>query len=164
MKRVLFSSILVFGVSFTTIIFLYKKFNINIICSYKEIRSALFTGFLTIGGFLLSLKTFILIKLKEDLYDSPSYKERFENQKQLKPSLSYFEPLSNLSNFLIYCVLLSLITSLSQYTLGFIQSIYTIAFCIALSSTSFFLVIVVWWEIRANLTIWFELLDEENRN
>jgi len=161
MKKIFISLILIFIISFSIIILLYKKQNVNICAYYKEIRSALFSGFLTVAGFLLSLKTFIIVKLKEDLYDLPIYKDRFNTQKELNPSISYFGPLSNLSNFLIYCVLLSLITSFAQFTIGFFQSIYSIAFCIALASTSFFLIIVVWWEIRANIKIWFELLEEK---
>ena len=36
----------------------------------EHLRGSLFSGFLTLGGFLLSLQMFIVVKIKEDLYDS----------------------------------------------------------------------------------------------
>lgn len=38
-----------------------------------KMRGSLFAGFLTLGSFLLSLKTGIVIKIKEQLFDQPEY-------------------------------------------------------------------------------------------
>lgn len=70
----------------------------------KKLQFSFFTGFLTVGGFLLSLKTFILVKLKEGLFDNKEYQERMEKRRALNPDLSYYGPLSRLGSFLIYCV------------------------------------------------------------
>lgn len=53
----------------------------------KHLRGNLFAGFLTVGGFLLSLKTFILIKLKENVYDHKEYRKIYREQKELDSSL-----------------------------------------------------------------------------
>jgi hypothetical protein len=44
----------------------------------ENIRGSLFTGFLTLGGFLLSLKTFIIVKMKENVYDDERYIDGFD--------------------------------------------------------------------------------------
>ncbi len=131
----------------------------------KNMRVALFTGFFTIGGFLLSLKTFILIKLKEEFFASDTYQERYEDACALNPkmSVSLYGPLKRLGNFLFHCVLLSLLTSVAQFSIGFINSKITAAICISMSAATVSLVFIAWWDIRANLNEWFDLLEEDNR-
>jgi len=123
-------------------------------------RTPLFTGFLTLGGFLLSLKTFILVKLKEDLYDLPSYKKRVLERKKLNPNLTLYGPLTRLGTFLIYCVLLSLITAVLQFSFGFLESDFAASICLALSVTTISVIFIAWWQIRVSINEWFLILKE----
>jgi hypothetical protein len=127
----------------------------------KTMRIPLFSGFLTIGGFLLSLKTFILVKLKEDLFDLPAYRKRLEMRRVLNPNLTLYGPLSRLGSFLFWCVLGALTTSVSQFSIGLIEHNYIAAICISLGASTLSVVFIAWWNIHKNLKIWFELLEED---
>lgn len=128
----------------------------------KSMRIPIFTAFFTLGGFLLSLKTFILIKLKEDLYDSPDYQKRHEGKQSLNPekTISYYGPLTRLGNFLLYCVLFSLITSVFQFSIGLVDYYIMTAICMATAASTLSMVFIAWWMIRQNLKIWFELMEK----
>lgn len=146
------------------IILLTNKYGFNLYEFYSEkMRMPLFTGFLTLGGFLLTLKTFVLIKLKEELYGSDKYKERHAERKLLNPEISYYGPLSRLGNFLIQSVLLALLTSFYQFTFGFIKCDIVAAVALALAFTTSTIVLFAWWNIRQNLNCWFELLESEKK-
>lgn len=135
-----------------------------IIASYSaRLQVPLFTGFLTLSGFLLSLKTFILIKLKEDLYDLPQYKRRLNERRLANPNvkLTLYGPLSRLGSFLIYSVACALGTALAQLTIGFIPGKLPVAICLSLAGITTGLVGVAWWQIRGSLQNWFELLEEQ---
>lgn len=128
-----------------------------------NMRTPLFTGFLTIGAFLLTLKTFIIVKLKEGLYDSKAYQDRLKTMRNLNPDLSSYGPLARLSKFLIYCVLSALITSVFQFSVGFIKSNLASALCISLAAT-IVVIFFAWWQIQSILSTWFELLEEADKN
>jgi len=69
-------SILLASISLAFIYYLCP--NLGMVPDYyaKNIRGSLFTGFLTVGSFLLSLKAFIVVKLKENIFDSDIYKKK----------------------------------------------------------------------------------------
>ncbi|MBT0959869.1 hypothetical protein [Denitromonas iodatirespirans] len=57
----------------------------------ENIRGHLFAGFLALGGFLLSLKTFIVVTMKENVYDDEKYIQNWEAQRKLDPQMSLSE-------------------------------------------------------------------------
>ena len=93
----------------------------------RNLRGSLFSGLLTVGGFLLSVKTFIVIKLKESVYDHKTYIDRFKELKKLDSSVSRYGPLQRLSNFLFWSVLSSITAAISQLTLGLLNNYW---FCL----------------------------------
>lgn len=127
----------------------------------SKLQTPLFTGFLTIGGFLLTLKTFVLIKLKEEVYQSEFYKTKLEERRLLNPDLSLYGPLGRLANLLVLSVLSALLTAVSQMSVGFIPGRLSAAFCISIAVSALALVFQSWFHIRENLNRWFELLQEE---
>ena len=154
----------VFVVALGVIIILTNKYGFDLYDFYsKKMQIPLFTGFLTLGGFLLTLKTFVLIKLKEELYGSDKYRERHAERKLLNPDISYYGPLSRLGNFLIQSVLLALLTSFYQFTFGFVKCDIIAAIGLALAFTTSTIVLFAWWNIRQNLNYWFELLESETK-
>src|SRR5688572_18969941 len=71
---------------FSVIIFLFNKGYFHLGSSYKEgfylyyeskIRGYLFSGFISVGSFLLSLHTFVIVNLKDKLFDSESYQKSY---------------------------------------------------------------------------------------
>jgi hypothetical protein len=161
MKAILGGVSAVFIVAFVLLLVAVpREFDLPLLFQ-NRLQVALFTGFLTIGGFLLSIKTFILIKLREDLYDLPSYERRLEERRVLNTRLSKYGPLRRLGDFLVYSVAAAIVTALLQLTIGFIPHRLASAICMAAALTTIVLVLVAWWQIRQNLRDWFDLLEKD---
>ena len=125
----------------------------------KNIRSSLFTGFLTLGGFLFSLKTFIIVKMKENVYDDKKYLENLERQRKLNPNISHYGPLKRLSDLLFFSILSSIITAASQFSIGLYKNQVSAYVCIFLSIFTLTLFIVSLIIIKRNLDTWFKYLE-----
>ena len=129
----------------------------------SKLQAPLFTGFLTVGGFLLTLKTFVLIKLKEEVYESSFYQDKvLKERRELNDKLTLYGPLARLGSLLVFSVLSALVTAVSQLSIGFIPRTSAAAFCLGVAVTSLALVFQSWFHIRENLIRWFELLDEKD--
>jgi hypothetical protein len=164
MKKTLFIALLIFSSSLALLLFINPSgFDLHDIYD-KKLQVPLFTGFLTLGSFLLTLKTFVIVKLKEELYDSIAYKERIKKNRLLQPDLESYAPLSRLAKFLVYTVILALITSVAQMTIGFLPYRIASAVCISFATTTLMLVIYAWWLIKDNLAYLFKMWEEQSKN
>jgi hypothetical protein len=126
-----------------------------------KLQVPIFTGCLTIGSFLLTLKTLILLRLKEGLYDRPEYERIFRNQLALDAKLVYYGPLSRLGDALILSVFLAMTCAVCQLSLGFVRSVYAVSICLGLAVSTIGLVLFCWYQIRRNLRRWFEVINAE---
>lgn len=124
-----------------------------------SLRGSLFAGFLTLGGFLMSLKTFIIVNMKKEVYDSPAYITKFDAEKIIKPNLRRYDPLKELSNVLFVTILSCLTTSIMQLTLGLIEIFYMSLLCLMSAVGSIALLSWTLYLIRANLQDMFDHLD-----
>ncbi|WP_455865013.1 hypothetical protein [Pantoea agglomerans] len=136
--------------------------------SYYEskIRGYLFSGFISVGSLLLSLHTFVIVNLKDKLYDSDSYKstyiefkkrtERKFHEAQIEP-LDYYAPLNTLSIFLNTSIWLSILTAILQFSLGFIQSGICALICLFLSFLTILFLLNCLILIRCNVKIWLNM-------
>lgn len=124
-----------------------------------NIRGSLFAGFLTLGGFLLSLKTFIIVKLKENVYDHDEYEKRFKKQSKLNSKLVFYAPLKNLSNFLFWTVVSCIGAAIAQLTLGLFNSFYTALITIFAAIFAVCILMYSLYLIKLCLNDWFEFLD-----
>ncbi|CAI1005773.1 Uncharacterised protein [Serratia liquefaciens] len=88
----------------------------------KNLRGYLFSGFISVGSFLLSLHTFVIVNLKDKLFSTESYKNIFAQSNGIEVSeineSQLFKPLDRLSCFLNASIWLSIITAVSQFTIG----------------------------------------------
>src|SRR5213083_38873 len=108
--------------------------------------------------------TNILLRLKQDLFDDPLYVQRVDTASALDGKRhSPTQPLINLGNFLIWTVLISLCTSITQVTLGLIAKDWAVAGCFATVGAAMVFVFYSWRAIRENMRIWFELLREKEK-
>lgn len=130
---------------------------------YEEnLRGNLFAGFLTVGGFLLSLKTFILIKLKENVYDRPQYKKRYEDMKKLDASLQVYSPLRNLSDFLFWSVLATIGAAIAQLSIGLIGIQWFVYAAIWISVFALCILIASLLLIKTSLNDWFDFINDDS--
>lgn len=126
-----------------------------------HLRGNVFAGILSAGSFLLSLKTFIVVKLQENVYESKIYKSRYlKLKREVDSSLQLYKPLRELSNFLFWCILSCLIASILQVTLGFIKIFYVVLFCLFFAVFSGALVFFALWLIKSILSDWMDCLEE----
>ncbi len=163
MRRVLIVALAVFLTTFGLLAYFNPGENGLFALYDRKFQTPLFTGFLTISGFLLTLKTFVLVQLKKELYDQSFYKEDIDYKRLTNPKLTLYGPLNRLASLLVLCVLGGLTTAVSQLSVGFIPSRFAAAFCIAVGAGTLALVFQAWYEIRRNLTRWFEVLEENNK-
>jgi len=125
----------------------------------KNIRGSLFTGFLTLGGFLLSLKTFIIVKMKENVYDNSEYIKIYERNRKINQGISLYGPLKNLSDLLYWAILSCIVTSVLQFSLGLYAKWWSVVICISAAVFSIVLLLFSLLEIKSNLNKWFELIE-----
>lgn len=96
----------------------------------EKIRPSLFTGFLTVGSFLLSLKVFIVVKFKETVFDSKEYKERLVNLRKVDPNIQHYAQVRNLSSVLFLSIASAISASACQLTLGLIEKPAAMLVCV----------------------------------
>ena len=132
----------------------------------SKIRGYLFSGFISVGSFLLSLHTFVIVNLKDKLFDSTAYKNNYMDFKSLiiKDFTSdminaseYYAPLNVLSVFLNVSIWLSIITAVIQFTLGFYDNTYTALFCMYMALITVLFLLNCLILIRCNIKIWLTL-------
>ncbi|MCW6601750.1 hypothetical protein [Yersinia ruckeri] len=103
----------------------------------KNLRGYLFSGFISVGSFLLSLHTFVIINLKDKLFSTDAYKDKFARasgiEKNKIDEKDLFKPLDRLSCFLNLSIWLSIITAISQFTLGLANHTLLSIICIWLA-------------------------------
>lgn len=131
----------------------------------KSLRSSLFSGFLTLGGFLLSLKTFIVVNMKKEVFDNEKYKQEWVEQKKLDVDGkmgSRFGPLKDLANSLYVSIVFCVATAVSQLTIGLFEAIWSSVICLLLATISIMLLLKSLYLIRVNLNRMFEFLNKDS--
>lgn len=120
------------------------------------IRQSLFTGFLTLGGFLLSMKTFVLVNVKKEVYDSDAYTKFLQECRGNNLTLNRYASLYELQRGLTCSIVLSLLSSASQFTLGLTG--YWWAKALASTVAALALAMVLWsvWLLYANTRAWID--------
>lgn len=128
-----------------------------------NLRDSLFSGFLVMAGFLFSAKTFVLIHMKEKVYDSPGYEKRLADRRISKPGLTRHGPLTRFSKLLFVSVLASLLTAILQLALGLVASDKAAWACITVAVIATCSITVALFLIQANIKDWLYGIDENER-
>lgn len=89
----------------------------------SNMRGYFFSAFLGISSFLLSLLTFVVINLKEKMFDSDDYKKIYARHKKMNAGdeikkNDLYKPLVVITTMLVFSIACSISTSLLQFTLG----------------------------------------------
>lgn len=126
----------------------------------KNMRGSLFTGFLTVGSFLLSLKAFIVVKLKENIFDSAGYKEKLKERRKLNPDLTLYGPLKRLSLLIFLSISSAIVASVSQLSVGLVEHWAATSFCIFVSVFAVGMLISTLLLIKSTLDEWLDYLED----
>lgn len=127
----------------------------------NKLQLVFFTAFLTVGSFLLAMKAFILVRIKDDIYRHDEYKKRYLYQSNNEYRGDYYKGLIELGNLLAVSVVGSFLTAIIQVTVGF-SKIY----CIKIIAPSFVggmlvLVLLDWFYVYMNLRDWFKFIEKD---
>lgn len=140
----------------------YKNINKSITEFYGEsLRGNLFSGFLALGGFIFSLKAFILVTMKQNVYDSKIYEKKWLELNEGSSGEVYFSPLKELNSVLYMTVLLSIFCAILNITIGLIPVILVVYVCIFSAFYATAYLILSLWLIKGNLDTWFEYLGQQ---
>lgn len=128
----------------------------------KNIRASLFTGLLTMGSFLFSLQAFIVVKLKENVFDSAVYRERLEIRRKLNPKISLYGPVKRLSTMLFISAASAIFASICQLTFGLIQHWIATFFCVFAATFAICMLLAALLLIKSALSDWLDSLEDHN--
>lgn len=126
----------------------------------ENLRGHLFAGYISLGAFLLSLKTFIIISMKSHVYDSKSYKEHHEKEMRKEgiegdaSKKRLYAPLQQLSDFIYYAIVFSLLAAVFQVSIGLIESVYATFFCLWIVVFATVLLFNCLRLIKQNIDVW----------
>lgn len=129
----------------------------------KNLRSSLFTGFITISSFLLTMTTFVILNLKTGYFDKEWYSQRVKTRRATGCKKSYFSPLRNLGFALLASIALSLITAVSQFTLGLYPSTWSVCVCGSLAALTVLALLFCLFQIIMNLLALFQFWESEQK-
>lgn len=151
---------LIFAASVVGIIYFLSP-NICSATAYfgDKIRPSLFTGLLTVGSFLLSLKVFIVVKFKETVFDSKEYKERLANLRKIDPSIQHYAQVRNLSSVLFLSIASAITASACQMTIGLIEKPAAMLFCVFMASFAGAMLLQTLLLIRNILGEWLDHME-----
>jgi hypothetical protein len=130
---------------------------------YNQARIPMFTGFLTLGSFLLTLQTAIIHRLKE-AYDGADHARKIGQLRAKGKKVRYYGSLERVGIALFSNVILALLTALLQMSLGFVQTTWSTATCTAFGLTTLLLVVYLTIQMVLAHHQWFKKIEEEKDN
>ena len=131
---------------------------------YTEFRTGLFSGLLSMVGFTLTIKSFLIVNLAKTWHESETVEKVMVDVQAIDPSADLYAPLTKLKNNLMLPVVACLWGAVAQYTLG-LADVYAWAVALALGSAVTGLISLVWAIDRMQYatTHWLDLL-RRNKN
>jgi len=113
----------------------------------------MFSGFLTLGGFLLSLKTFIVVKMKEGVFDNEHHiKKVLKERERTRAPVKMYAELNRLRRLLFGAIG----TAIMQVTLGLVDHLYATTICFAVAAFEIAIFAQALFLINKNLHDWFD--------
>lgn len=137
-------------------------------------RTPLFTAFLTLGSFLLTLKTSILQRLREG-YDTKDHEEiyRYHVREEMRSAAlsgrapnpkKYYQGLHDLSVALSLGMTTTIISSLLQVTLGFVGEAWSTAICVGMAAFAAVTVLYMTFMIFLAHKQWIEIIEKAKQD
>lgn len=160
MKRLVWRSGLFAVLVLGMVIWLTPSQNDAVAFYSDKVRNSLFTGLLTVGSFLLSLKVFIVVKFKENVFDSKEYVERLAERRKINPDIEHYGPVRNLSKVLFLSILAALLASAGQITIGLIAHPAAFLICIGAAAFAAAMLLQTLLLIRTILTEWLDHMEK----
>lgn len=117
----------------------------------------MFSGFLTLGGFLLAMKNLVVLRLQEKIYDTDSYRVLHEEENSAG---GLYDPLVHLTGLLVCSVGACLSSAPLILVAGYANSEIIAVIGLGFASGAISLVFKCWWEMHCNFGIYFKRLEK----
>lgn len=117
-----------------------------------KLRSDFFAGFLAVGAFLLSLKTFIVMTMKVHVYDTSNYEDTWKKLHALDSRVGpRYKGLKRLNDCLFNSILASLTAAVAQVSIGLIGGVMVTILCVWLCALSVIYLTFCLYLVKRNL-------------
>lgn len=129
---------------------------------YREsFRTPFFTGFLTLGSFLLSFKSFAIIRLIS-VFNEDAYMLRYVRRRKHVEGFNdeYLDPIFKLSTLIFYAIFLSLFTAAAQLSIGLLPFWWTALPCLWLATFTGLVLARTVRQLKRNIDLWLEVERE----
>jgi ABC-type multidrug transport system fused ATPase/permease subunit len=152
-----------FGVFVAAALIVFGYVNAGLEQQYSaSIRTPTFSALLTLGSFLLTLKSAILQRLK-DSFDTVEEARLYIRHLKKQPNRHYYSSLENMSVALSASIFMAFVSALLQLTLGFVSHPFAIGISLSSAITTFALVMYLWREIARTHRKWLSKIEAERQ-
>mgnify|MGYP000968179127 CR=1 FL=1 len=125
----------------------------------QQLRMPLFSGLFSVAGFLFAMETFIIVKMKEGLYDSDEYQCLIKKKRKRDPKHSFYGGLRRLSRLLTGAVIVAILASISQIIFGFYEVLWSILIAVGMGVFALATLVTAIVFSSINLHVWFVQLE-----
>jgi hypothetical protein len=130
-----------------------------------QLRTSLFSGFLTIGTFLFAIKTFLVVKIKEEVLTSENFikkmdiKNRIDDTAKINPDSILVE----FTEYLYHSAMIAFICSIINLIFGSICHWSSVALCTLVTVYALFRLIKSMVMVKENLDVWIKSVKSVSR-
>jgi small-conductance mechanosensitive channel len=125
------------------------------------LRASLFAGFLTMTGFLFTMKSFLLANLARDVFGNKDYQAWLAELRKYGSTASPTRALRQIGKVLLLTIISTLLASVSQVTLGLLASPWPVAACLGLAAIAVVMVILSIVVLTLALRQWMDFIDHQ---
>lgn len=129
--------------------------------TYESIRSDIFSGLMTLGALLFGVYTFIVVKVKEDVYDTPEYARRADAFRRAFPQMKHYGPLTALSARLEAAVFASMLGAALQFSLGLVSGELPAVVCAVFAVWACIVLVLAFVSARRNFKFMIDFAEEQ---
>jgi hypothetical protein len=127
-----------------------------------HLRSSLFSGFMTLAGFLFTVKSFLIARLQQDVYGDPDYQDWIEDiGKKHTPSLTVYGSLKRLGRFLFLALCLSFATAVAQFTFGLVGQRWATWIALGMAIAAAIVFVRTLFVVRGAVKAWVDFLEQK---
>ncbi len=129
---------------------------------YRSLRPGLFSGFLTMTGFAMTMKAYVMVNVAKAIHDSKQARAVNETMAQYGIEADVYEPLEQLRDFLVVPVGLCLLAAIAQVTFGLRDSsVWCMGIALCLAANGAASIVGAIWMMRYAMSAWINLLRRE---
>lgn len=131
---------------------------------YRSLRAGLFSGFLTMTGFAMTMKAYVMANVAKAIYESKHARAVNATMAQYGIQTDVYKPLEELRDFLVIPVALCLLAAVAQVTFGLRDSsVWFVGIALCLAATGATSIVAAVWMMRYAMCAWINILRRESR-